>query len=347
MIRYLNSVSPLAAKGMTAQVYKQIRRDFGAVVEPFLLHAAIPELLAGVWAVVREIELTGSVPRELKEVVAASVSQQNRCPYCVDAHAVMLHAADYEDAAAAILFDQGAGLPERVQTIILWTQGVTAPDVRWAQERLPFAAHEAPEFIGTAVFYCYINRLAQIFLGETPLPGKSRSPLVKKWLLHMGGLIFGPAVRRAKSPGESLRFLAPAPLPVDLGWAGPNPYAAAALARMTQVVAAQGEMYLPATGRNYVQDYLHTWRGEWPPMSRAWVEPHLARVPLAERPCLRLLLLTAVAPTQVDARIIAEFRAAYGPEDARLLAAVAWASWLAARRVGGWMMEICASLYKG
>jgi len=91
-VRYLpigsGSASPLSRK-----VYAQIRQDFGMVVDPFRLHASLPTLLAGVWAACRETELVGVAPRSAKELVAACVSETNRCPYCVDAHTMLLNSA--------------------------------------------------------------------------------------------------------------------------------------------------------------------------------------------------------------------------------------------------------------
>ena len=75
-----------------AEIYGQIRRDFGAVPDPFLLHSANPRLLGGVWAVCRETLVASRAPRHLTELVATVVSQINSCPYCVDAHTTMLRA---------------------------------------------------------------------------------------------------------------------------------------------------------------------------------------------------------------------------------------------------------------
>ena len=85
-----------------AGVYAQIRQDFGRIVEPFVLHSPLPELLAGVWMACRETELVGIVPRVVKETVAASVSQLNQCQYCVDAHTIILSAMGEINVARAM-----------------------------------------------------------------------------------------------------------------------------------------------------------------------------------------------------------------------------------------------------
>jgi hypothetical protein len=65
---------------LVAEVYRQVGRDFGALVEPITVHVPVPTLLAAVWCVIRETLLVGQVRRELKEAVATVVSQLNRCP---------------------------------------------------------------------------------------------------------------------------------------------------------------------------------------------------------------------------------------------------------------------------
>ncbi len=71
MSRHVQWVRPSAADGLVAEVYGQIRRDFGAVVDPFKQHSVAPDLLAGVWSACWEALVAGEVPRERKETVAA------------------------------------------------------------------------------------------------------------------------------------------------------------------------------------------------------------------------------------------------------------------------------------
>jgi AhpD family alkylhydroperoxidase len=102
-IRYIQPVAPNSAEGLAARVYPQIKKEFGALVEPFTLHSPLPELLAGAWSACRESLLVGSVRREVKEAVAATVSRINQCAYCVDAHTIMLNAISALNSADAII----------------------------------------------------------------------------------------------------------------------------------------------------------------------------------------------------------------------------------------------------
>jgi len=155
---------------LLAQTYPQIKRDFGALVEPFSLHAPAPRLLAGIWMATREIALVGIVRRVIKEAIAATVSQLNRCPYCVDAHTMMLHAISAHGAAAAISQENDSEIQDpAIRPIIAWAKATRSPGDPLLH-RPPFSEAEAPEIIGTAVAFHYTNRMVDIFLDETPLP---------------------------------------------------------------------------------------------------------------------------------------------------------------------------------
>ena len=86
-IRYVSPVLPGNAEGVVATVYAQAEKDFGMVAPPVAMHSPSPSALVASWAMLRETLLaTGQVDRAAKEVVAASVSVANACPYCVAIH---------------------------------------------------------------------------------------------------------------------------------------------------------------------------------------------------------------------------------------------------------------------
>jgi len=334
MIKHIQPISPASASGLLAQAYPQIKRDFGALVEPFTLHAPAPQLLVGVWMATRETELVGRVRRELKEAVAAAVSRINRCPYCVDAHTMMLHAADAHGAAAAIAGGRDEQIQDpALQALVAWATATRSPGDPVLLEP-PFSEREAPEIIGTAVAFHYINRMVDIFLDETPLP--SNRNWLKGTLKRMAGWYFSRAARRPKPAGVSLTLLPAAELPADLAWAAGSPAVAGAFARWAAVVNHAGRSVLPAPVRILVRERVQAWKGENPGLGRGWVEEAVAGLDEADQPAARLALLTALAPYQVDESVIAAYRAQH-PGDDKLIEAAAWASFTAARRVGSWL----------
>ena len=334
MIKYTRPVTDPSGNALLARAYPQIKRDFGALVEPITLHAPAPQLLAGTWMAIRETELAGVVRRELKEAVAATVSRLNRCPYCTDAHTMMLHATSAHDIAAAISRGRNDQIQDTaVRQIVAWANATRSPGDPLLQ-RPPFSEADAPEIIGTAVAFHYINRMVEIFLDETPLP--SNRNWLKGRLKRVAGLYFSRAARRQKVAGESLALLPEADLPADLSWAAGSPAVAGAFARWAAVVEIAGREALPVDVRALVSEHVAAWNGESLGLSRAWVEKAVTGLAETERPAARLALLTALASYQIDEETIAAFRAQQ-PEDDKLVAATAWASFTAARRVGNWL----------
>ncbi len=332
MIRYVEDVSPARASGVVAEIYEQIRRDFGAVPDPFRLHSASPRLLGGVWAVCRETLLAGRAPRYLSELVATVVSQLNACPYCVDAHATMLRAGG-RSALAGSLLAGGAGddLDDEARGLAAWAAATRSPGTAVLADP-PFDASLAPELVGTAVAFHYINRMVTVLAPGSPFPGpRAARPLttqVAPWL-------FKRALRRPKQAGESLRFLEQAALPEDMGWAKGCPPVASAFAGFMAAIEDEAREVVGPGARAVLEARVGAWRGEEQERGRGWVKTAIAGLSEPEAATARLALLCALAPHQVDDTVLAAYRD-HEPSDRRLLALLSWSSAQAARRVGTW-----------
>ncbi|MBO3750581.1 carboxymuconolactone decarboxylase family protein [Streptosporangiaceae bacterium NEAU-GS5] len=304
-IKYLTPVPPKAARGLVAQVYGQVVRDFGMYAPPTILHAPAPAALAASWLLLRETLIAhGPAGRVSKEVVAAAVSQRNACPYCVDVHGATL----YGLARASTGDPSAAGL-------VAWTGG-GEPD---------FPADQAPELVGTAVTFHYLNRMVNVFLGESPLPA-GPPPAVHGRLLKMLGLMMRPAAARVAEPGLSLDLLPPAPIPADLSWAAGSPVIADACARAYAAIGAAPSV--SGGVRALVSARLAAWDGLPPGPSGAWADADVARMPADDRPAARLALLTALGSYQVGPSAVAGFG------DRELVEITSWASLAAAREMG-------------
>jgi len=328
-IRYLDGGSGLPADPLVTAVYAQMRREFGIVSEPFRLQAPAPPILAAAWASLREAVLGGTVSRGVKETVAAAISQLNRCPYCVDAHTSLLHAAGGREAAWALRRGRQTIADPALRAAAAWAAASRSPGAPILAAP-PFGPAEAPEMIATAACFHYINRLATIFLDATPFPTRAR--LLQAPIVLFTSRFFAPRVRAKLAPGESLAWLAPAELPADLAWARPRPEIAVPFASLAAAVAAEaGEMLGETTAER-----IAAWTGEDPPLGAAWVDEGVSGLTGRHRPAARLALLTALAPYRVDAGEVAAFRAAW-PGDRALVAVTAWASFTAARRITSWL----------
>jgi AhpD family alkylhydroperoxidase len=330
----ITPVSPASADGLVAEVYAQIKRDFGAIVEPFSLHSPSPKLLAGVWTACRETELIGIVPRNMKEIIAAAVSTTNQCPYCVDAHTIMLDAVGEHKASSALSSRTISGISDpKLRDISEWALSTRSPNATIIHSP-PFSQEEAPEIIGMAVLYHYINKMVSFFLTETPLP--SNRGWLKGTLKRMAGWYFSFSANRPKVQGESLRLLPDSELPSDLIWAQDSQWVAQAFARFAAVIDEIGEEILSKAVRHCVQSYVEAWDGESPGISRQWVEQAIQNLDDKSKVVGRLVLTIAIAPYQVDDEMIEHFRVDY-PKEETLLGALAWGSFTVARRIGTWL----------
>lgn len=331
MIRYLRIAKPGHADANTLAVYAQMKREFGSAVEPFALHSAEPRLLAGVWSACRESLLVGRVPRFIKETVATTVSRENACPYCVDAHSIMLTAlgsSGIPNTQSGIAAED----PEWAE-ILRWAASTNRPDDAIIKTP-PFKVEKAPELIGTAVIFHYINRMASVLLDDSPLP-VAHGPF-KHIFARVAAWYFSAAIKRKKTAGASLGFIPESDLPSDFTWSQTSPHVAAAFAGLSRVMNDLGEQWIAKEVRDCVEATLKQWKGEPPGLGRGWVDAKIEGLEPGLRPAGRLALLTALAPYQVDENIVSEFRA-FCPQDSALLALLAWSSFAAARKVGKWL----------
>jgi AhpD family alkylhydroperoxidase len=325
-MKYITPVRPDAAQGLVADVYQQIKRDFGAIVDPFVVHSIAPGLLAAVWGACRESEVVGTVPREIKETIAVTISKTNQVPYCVDAHVVMLHALKAHHVAQALTHGRTEQLSDGTRKIYDWSR--TTGQSEGLRPR--FSDSEAAELIGTAVFFHYMNRVATVLLDDTPLP--SARWWLKGALTRIAGWYFSFAARRPKMPGASLAFLPDAELPEDLAWASANKSLAGAWARFAREIERQGQSALPAEIRTFAGECLQRWQGDISQDS-ASVESSIQRLDPDQRNGGKLVLLTAIAPHLVDDAVIRAF-AEPGRDQKKILGAVCWTSFTVARQIG-------------
>ncbi|MEO3977650.1 carboxymuconolactone decarboxylase family protein [Streptomyces sp. CAU 1734] len=309
-IRYIRAVPPGSAEPAVARVYAQARSDFGVVAPPTALHSPAPRSLAASWLLLRETLLAeGAVSRAAKEAVATAVSRANTCPYCVEVHRAKL------DTLPA---DPGAADPR----LTAWASAAG----RGEPAEPPFTPDLAPEICGVAVTFHYLNRMAAVFLDDSPVPAFApdflRGPLMRTVVRGMRA----DSPRRL-APGLSLDLLPAAPLPPGLSWALPAPHVAQALARAAAAVE-RGARSVPEDAKERLRTRLAEWDGTPPGVSRAWLGPAAGDLPAA-----RLALLTALAPYQVTEDDIAAFRRDH-PTDRELIELTSWAALTTALHIG-------------
>ncbi|VAX00160.1 hypothetical protein MNBD_GAMMA22-1161 [hydrothermal vent metagenome] len=336
-VRYLQPILPKNAKAKVTDIYGQIRRDF-QLVPPITLFSPSSELLAGVWSIWRESQFAvGMIPRVKLEAVSAAISVLNTCPYCVDAHTGMLHAASEHDVVNAI-FEQNNSLinDEKTRQIVEWALATRTPNAQILKSP-PFTPKEAPEIIGTAIVYHFVNRMVSIFLSPSPLPVPSSSLKLRRVAVRLfGATVAKRIMKRQPISGDSLQFITQAELANEMSWAIPNNNIAKSYASFASLIEQLGKECLPDSVRQVVNQRINLWQGEEMGLSQSWVNELVAELNNDDKPIARLALLTAFAPHQIDKDIIDQFRSKYQGDEI-LLNVTAWASFTTARHIGRWL----------
>ncbi|MDG4793440.1 carboxymuconolactone decarboxylase family protein [Micromonospora sp. WMMD1082] len=332
-VKYVTPVSVGAATGMIAGIYGQIQEEQRLVIPPALLHSPAPETLAAYWMLMREPLMTGGVvDRAGKEAVASAVSVANICPYCVDMHSVGMYDLATEHDAEAVAADRIEDvLDARTRWAAQWARTAHLADGPALEPPMAGPVARA-ELVGVVVSFHYLTRMVNVFLSNFLLP-PGLPPGARRRLKRGISAILQSTLRTPREPGRSLRFLADAPLPADAAWARGSAVVAAAVARSYAALEAAGERALSPVVRDLVREHLAGWRGEDTGVSREWCERTVSGLAAADAAAARLALLTAVASYQVDEHVIEEFRR-HHVEDATLVRAAAWASYVAARAIG-------------
>ncbi len=157
-------------------------------------------------------------------------------------------------------------------------------------------------------------------------------------MMRSGGWIHSFAARRPKTAGASLAFLPDVSLPEDFAWASTSPTLAGALARLAHEIEREGRASLPEETIAFASEYIQKWHGEAHGADRNSVEVAVKRLNPRQSSSARLTLLTALAPHEVDEKVIGEFVDPRQDQE-RLLGALSWASFTAARRIGSWLSD--------
>ena len=310
-IRHVARVRPGRGGDLVVGVHRQVEADFGLLAPPIALHTAAPGALAASWAMLRESLIAdGRASRSVKEAVAAGVSERNRCPYCVEVHTATL----------AALADGASDVDPLAEWARTGGAGVA-----------PFGCADAPELIGTAVAFHYLNRMVSVFLGDSPLP-PAMPASARDTARQVLGRLMRPHAVRSHRPGRSLDFLPAAEPAPDLDWAEPNPVLAEAFSRAYAAIDGLAARTVPDDVRAVLASALAAWDGAPVGLSRAWAYDETEGLKADSRAAGVLALLTAKAAYQVDDTIVADARA--GGSDADLVALTSWAALSAARKLG-------------
>lgn len=320
--RHITPVSRKAATGGIAAVYDQTAKELGATA--FEMLSPAPDVMVATWSLARESLVAGQVPRINKEIVATAVSVANDCPFCVDAHAIFMHAAGEHGLAEALRNGETLDDPEHA-ALAAWATATRSSDAPELASP-PYRRDEAAEYIGTALAFHFINRMMSVLQRPSALPGNlQRSKTVRR----LGGIVFARAVNGRHATGTSLSLLGDLPSAAPPDWAGDKPMGAAYAALLAAATA--GPDKLSDAARTAVVESVTRWDGQHPPVVGGWWEEPMADLQPGDRPAAKLALLAAMAPYRVADADIAAWRR-IDPEDSSLVRLLAFGAMTAVQR---------------
>ncbi|MFE6334415.1 carboxymuconolactone decarboxylase family protein [Streptomyces sp. NPDC057798] len=293
--RYTRPVPPRAATGRVAEVYRQLSHDFG-VDEPvtFVVLSSAPDILTATWALMRESLIAGPGSRTGKELAAYGVSQANQCPFCVDAHTVLLHATGDHALAERLVRGERPENEEHAR-VLEWGRRTRVPTP--AAQPYPFPREHAPGYVGTALAFHFINRMVSALVSGGLMPANAQR---LRCVRSLAGRSLSRTVRRTAVPGASLPLLDGAEPGEAPAWAGDRAVGPAYAALLRAAMA--GADLLDADDQDLVRERLWHWDGRHPGLE---LEGFPDR---RERPGARLALLAALAPYRITDEDVAAWR---------------------------------------
>jgi len=337
-IYHISSVKPKEASGLVKEVYQALKKEMGDVVEPVSLHALQPAVLREVWGMLREILLIDDrMLRKDKEAVAAAVSSSNACPYCVDAHTIMVMGLDDDQTAKAIAKKNLSLVQDpALRGLLEWAfhtrdfDNLRPIDPKYKGDALP-------ELLGTVIFFHYLNRMVTLFLGATILP--MNVPMMKGMMKKMAAMMFSK-VLKAKKEGRTLAEAETQDLfqQYPLTWAQPNTRVHYVLAKAQQTTQALAQEYLPEEIRTFIVGQIQAWDGQ-DLRSTQEMETALLTVSEPYRDAVRVLLHTALCDYRVQAEDIQVLKDHLGGKDEAVVALTSWVSLVAAMEIGNRLGE--------
>ncbi|MFF2849005.1 carboxymuconolactone decarboxylase family protein [Streptomyces sp. NPDC058001] len=294
--RFTTPVPHRSVTGRTAEVYSQLADEFGIErAAVFTVLSSAPEILVPTWVLMRESLLAGAGTRTDRELVAYGVSRANRCPFCVDAHTMLLHATGDHALAETLARGDTPG-DEAHARLLAWGEQTRVPGGAEVDPP-PFPPAYLPAYYGSALAFHFINRMVSALLTENVLPGNAQRFRAVRSVV---GRSVSSTVRRALVPGTGLALLdAPVDLRTVPSWATGSPVGSAYVALRTAAFLGAG--LLDEADQALVREAVAAWDGGHPPL--VW-----DALPDRSRPGARLAVLAALAPYRITEDDVAAWR---------------------------------------
>lgn len=338
-IKYIKAVGIKDAKGTIKEINVQIDRDFG-LAGPLTLSSISEKIHAMHWANIREVFVVETnVNRVTKETIASGIAKTNDCPYCEDVHETSISSAGDSETSKAITNGTWKTLKnEKTKLLIEWSLNTRNPNAEIIKNP-PFTKNEATEIIGTALVFHSTNRLANIFLDNSPLPKFLTNSFLKKTALNIASkTLFKTMVTKKGKAEDSLQFIKNNTYSENHKWAENVPtYTKTLDARDLLLNELEKELISKKIAEIF-KEKIKNWYGEEMPLGRAWLNDIIENFSEREKPIATLIFLSAFAPFTITEKDINNFRKIKNT-DKELLEVCYWSIQIITNRISEWLIE--------
>lgn len=183
VVAFIRHIAPSQAGGRLAQVYREVRSEVPRVPNFLQAFSLRPETMEGVYRHWIALMWSRRVPRQLKEIIAVSVSVAARCGYCADAHSIYLLASGMDgekarDLKARLADADGLTTVER-DTIRVAVRLTTDPrSIKTADRAALVAAwpnvEERVEVVAVIAAFNSVTRIANALGVDSEIPAPLR-----------------------------------------------------------------------------------------------------------------------------------------------------------------------------
>ena len=157
------------AEGNIAEAYRQMKSQMGSVPNVMKIFSTWPELFEVVSKGFQTVMISETkLPRPVKEMIAAAVSQINQCQYCVAHHVNFMKQYGISDEMAQMVRDdyKRAGLDQKTVKLLEYAEKVTRHAYRVTDQDIQnlkdqgWTDREILEATAVTAHFNFINRMA-------------------------------------------------------------------------------------------------------------------------------------------------------------------------------------------
>lgn len=180
---YIRHIAPSQAGGRLAQVYREVRSEVPRVPNLLQVFSLRPETMEGVYRHWIALMWSPRTSRQLKEILAVSVSVSARCDYCADAHMIYLLASGMDgDRARDLrmrLADSDGLSPQEREAVRTAVRLTTDPRSMKAEHRAALTAawpklEERVEVVAVIGAFNSVTRMANALGVDSEIPAPLR-----------------------------------------------------------------------------------------------------------------------------------------------------------------------------